>query len=204
MTIQRVPDRVLKDALHSPSTKHENLARLSPFFTLKAWLASGLQPQTCHSLFTFFCWIRLYFILLSTLGTLLTPSSLHRCPSPPPSPSTPQFLCPHTKSNRSVWEFLHSPCVPCPHPSLFSLLLKSGRKKSAAAKKGLRSRNRTAYCSGWKWPQGALSQDVGFTAAETQALKGEETGSRSHAESAADQGPELSVPASQPRLAMQN
>lgn len=156
MTIQRVPDRALKDALHSPSTKHENLACLSPFFTLKAWPASGLQPQTCHSLFTFLCWIRLYFILLSPLGTLLTPSSLHPSPSPPPSPRTPQFLCPHTKSSRSVWEFLHSPRVPCPHPSLFSLLLKSGRKKSAAAKKGLRSRNRTAYCSGWKWPQGAL------------------------------------------------
>ena len=188
MTIQRVPDRVLKDALHSPSTKHENLARLSPFFTLKAWPASGLQPQTCHSLFSFFCWIRLYFILLSPLGTLLIP----------------QFLCPHTKSNRSVWEFLHSPRVPCPHPSLFSLLLKSGRKKSAAAKKGLRSRNRTAYCSGWKWPQGALRWDVGFTAVETEALKGEETGSRSQAELVADQGPGLSVPASQPRLTMQN
>lgn len=137
MTIQRVPDRVLKDALHSLSTKHENLARLSPFFALKAWPASGLQPQTCHSLFTSFCWIRLYFILLSPLCTLLSPSSLHPCPSPPPSPSTPQFLHPHTKSNRSVWEFLYSPHVPCPHPGLFSLLLKSGSKKLAATEKGL-------------------------------------------------------------------
>lgn len=117
-TIQRAPDRVLKDALHSPSTKHENPARLSPFFVVKAWPASGLKPQTCHSLFTSFCWICLYFILLSPLGTLLSPFSLHPCPSPVPSPSSPQFLCPHTKSNRPVWEFLYSPCVPRPAPPL--------------------------------------------------------------------------------------
>lgn len=136
MTIQRVPDRVLKDALHSPSTKHENPARLSPFFSLKAWPALGLQPQTCHSLFTSFCWICLYFILLSSVGTLLSPSSLHPCPSPPPTPSSLQFPVHTKKATDQSGNFFTVPINPAPTPaSSHSLPFKNGSKSQQQLKR---------------------------------------------------------------------
>ena len=132
MTIQRVPDRVLKDALHSLSTKHENLARLSPFFALKARPASGLQPQTCHSLFTSFCWICLYFILLSPLCTLLSPSSLHPCPSPPPSPQhSPVPPSTQKKQQISLGISLQSPC-PLPPSQPLLIAFKEWEQKASS------------------------------------------------------------------------
>lgn len=136
MTIQRVPDRVLKDALHSPSTKHENPARLSPFFALKARPASGLQPQTCHSLSTSFCqfaFISFPCLLLHPPLPLLTP--YRSFPSALPQRS-PVPLSTQKRQQTSLGISLQS-LSPHPHPGLFSLTAfkKSGSEKPAAAQR---------------------------------------------------------------------
>lgn len=169
MTIQRVPDRVLKDALHSPSTKHENPARLSPFFTLKAWPASSLQPQTCHSLSTSFCefaFISFSCLLLRPPLPLLTPS--WSFPSTLPRRS-PVPLSTQKRQQTSLRISLQSPC-PHPHPSLSSLpAFKKWEPKASSSSKGSGSRNRIASCSGWKWPQGPLSADLWLHSCENQS-----------------------------------
>lgn len=178
-TIQRVPDRVLKDALHSPHTKHENPARLSPFFALTAWPASGLQPQTCHSLFTSFCWICLYFILLSPPGTLLSPSSLHPCPSPLPSPQqSPVPLSTHKKATDQSGNFFTVPMYPPPPQLLLTRFFEKVGAKSQQQLVG--SRNRTAHAPAGNDLREASILNFGFSAVENEAQRGEETGSRTH------------------------
>lgn len=88
------------------------------------------------------------------------PLSLHPWPSPLPSPSSPQFLCPHKKSNRPVWEFLYSPGTSSPAPFFSLTAFKKWEQKASRPSKGLGIQEQHCEGSVWKWPQGAVSPDL--------------------------------------------
>lgn len=144
-----------------PSMKMQR--SLSPFFARKAWPALRLQPKTCHSLFTSFCWIRLYFILVSS--PLLQPSSASR---PPPRLSLAPLSIQKGRSS-PVWELLNNPWHTL--PALFAL--RAFKKWEPEAHNSLEMQPQNCLISLLAQASASLGVEIGFTAANSDTQIGD-------------------------------